>query len=845
MTFKPLYLRKYEEGLIQSRPDFILPNDAFPTLFNAYIYREKIIKKSGAKKLGRLRRTFTDVSIGNSGASVWSFNLYAVVTPAITDPLKELQIGSVTIKIGAEEFVDNGLGELTNATPGNSGTINYLTGAIAITHTFGAGVASTATFSYYPTLPVMGINTRELLSITQEETVVFDTKYAYVYDANQYIEFIPGTTWTGGNADFFWSTNYWVQPDGANKIFWVTNFSGITGDPIRYTNGTTWIDFTPTIDASGNKLNQCRALLPFRGSLLAFNTWEGATLGTSKNYPQRIRWSGIGNPISDTSSIFPTPADVNTNAWIDSPPGKGGYLDIPTSQDIVLVGFVRDNLVIYCERSTWQLRYTGQTIQPFQIEKVNSEIGSASTFSGIPFDMSISAIGSTGISNCDSFKSTRIDIKIPDLAFNINSENSGMQRIYGARDYPRRLAYWTYPQPAGEEEASADIIYPNRRLVYNYENESWAIFYDSYTALGTFQPTDNPTWESDDIWDNINYSWGSKPESLPLIIGGNQMGYVMQLNDQTNNQPSLTITAITSDGISPTIVTCPNHNLDPNTIISISGIPRGTPYATTLNNPKSALITGITKATHAVVTSPAHSLSTGDDVLFSDVEGMVEINGQVSIITVIDANSFSCDDIDSTTYTTYTTGGFWKLNVPNVFLASINQADTTEIFLYKFNEATQSFTTPQLDASATYIGGGEISVRDNFFIQSKKFHFLDEGETIRLGYMDIAVKSNSQGEMSLYTLADYVDSPTNTLPLNVNVVTNTVDPFFNSRVPLQDNGQGELSFQRVICPTYGAFISFVWTFSPSQMNTNKSETGVEIQSHILWLRKSGKQLNRG
>ena len=844
MTFKPLYIRKYEEGLIQSRPDFILPNDAFPTLFNAYIYREKILKKSGASKLGRLRRVFTDVSIGNSGASVWSFNLFALVTPAITETLKQLEPGSVTITIGTEDFVDNGLGILTNATTGNSGTVNYNTGAITITHTLGAGVASTATFGYFPTLPVMGINTRELLSITQEETIVFDTKYAYVYEAGEYVEFIPGTTWSGGDADFFWSTNYWVQPDGAAKIFWVTNFSGSTGDPIRYTNGSDWVDFAPTINSSGGKLTQCRAILPFRGSLLAFNTWEGADLATSINYPQRIRWCGIGNPISDTSVIFPNAGDVNVNAWIDSPPGKGGYLDIPTSQDIVLVGFVRDNLIIYCERSTWQLRYTGQTIQPFQIEKVNSEIGSASTFSGVPFDTSISAIGQTGISNCDSFKSTRIDIKNPDLAFNINSENSGMQRIYGARDYPKRLAYWIYPDPTGEEEASVDVIYPNRRLVYNYENDSWGIFYDSFTALGTFQPTDNPSWDLDIPWDDINFTWASKPESLPLIIGGNQMGYVMILNDLTLNDPSLTITAITSDGVTPTQLTCPNHNLDPNTLITISGIPIGTPYATSLNNPKQALISNITKATNAVVTSASHTLSTGDSVLFQDVGGMTEINGDESIITVIDSNTFSCDNIDSTTFTTYTSGGFWQLNTPTVFLASINQDDTTKIDLYKFNEESQTFITPQFDASATYIGGGEISVRDNFFIQSKKFHFLDEGEATRLGYMDIVAKTNAQGEMSLYTFANYVDSPTNTLPLNVNVITNMVDPFFNSRVPLQDNGQGEVSFQRVICPTYGSFISFAWTFSPSQMNSNKCETGVEIQSHILWMRKSGKQLNR-
>jgi hypothetical protein len=166
------------------------------------------------------------------------------------------------------------------------------------------------------------------------------------------------------------------------------------------------------IPASGGNpniyLNQCLCLLPFRSRLVAFNTFEGQTLGTSINYPQRIRWAAIGNPL--VVDAMGPPATVG--AWRDDVRGRGGYIDIPTAENIISVGYVRDNLVIYCERSTWQLRYTGRSVAPFQIEKVNTELGAQSTFSAVQFDTSLVGIGDKGVVECDSYKSERIDIKI-------------------------------------------------------------------------------------------------------------------------------------------------------------------------------------------------------------------------------------------------------------------------------------------------------------------------------------------------------------------------------------------------------------------------------------------------
>ncbi len=70
-----------------------------------------------------------------------------------------------------------------------------------------------------------------------------------------------------------------------------------------------------------------------------------------------------------------------------------------------------------------------------------------------------------------------------------------------------------------------------------------------------------------------------------------------------------------------------------------------------------ATVSAISKANPAVVTATAHGLTGGEIVKFAAVVGMTQINGKLACVKVIDANSFYAYGIDSTGYTTYTSGG--------------------------------------------------------------------------------------------------------------------------------------------------------------------------------------------
>lgn len=72
-------------------------------------------------------------------------------------------------------------------------------------------------------------------------------------------------------------------------------------------------------------------------------------------------------------------------------------------------------------------------------------------------------------------------------------------------------------------------------------------------------------------------------------------------------------------------------------------------------------ITGASKANPCVITRVAHGFDTNDRVRIIDVQGMTELNDKTYILTKINNDSFSLNSTDSTSYGTYTSGGFATL----------------------------------------------------------------------------------------------------------------------------------------------------------------------------------------
>lgn len=68
-------------------------------------------------------------------------------------------------------------------------------------------------------------------------------------------------------------------------------------------------------------------------------------------------------------------------------------------------------------------------------------------------------------------------------------------------------------------------------------------------------------------------------------------------------------------------------------------------------------ITAISKASEAIITA-THDFSIGDYVLIDGVGGMTEINKRIVRVSAVSTTvSFTAEDLDSTNWTTYTSGG--------------------------------------------------------------------------------------------------------------------------------------------------------------------------------------------
>ena len=544
-------------GIQKDLEPWLLPDQAYEQLNNAYIYRGKVVKRFGAMGIS-----------GIFGLDQLGSRLRLEVKTG-TVPGAVFAIGQA-FSVGDDILTVNALGvpaTLLTTNGAITGTYNTTTGAYVI-----VGAGATPIY-FYPATPVMGFADYESTSLNDEPTYAFDTQFAYQIVNNVWERLGAGAaTWTGTDSDFFWTHTYRGVTADLRTLF-VTNH--VQADGIRYFDGTTWFAYSP-VYVGANVIISCKLIVGFKERLLLLNTIESG--GTFVN---RVRYSAKGSPFA-------------VNAFIEVPNGNGGFFDIPVKESIISCREFKDRLIIYCERSTWEIVSTSNAITPFKLRQINGEYGAESTFSVVPFDAAILSVGENGINACNCQNVDRIDSAIPDEVFKFHNDNNGQIRVHGIRDYRAGMVYWTVPQ----EKSTAK--FPNRILAYNHNTNSWSFFDDSITCFGYYYYQDDVTWADINMaWEEYDASWNSYifDEAYRTPIAGNQTGYTFVIVPELSfNAPSLQITDI----------------------VDAAGV--------------------------VTITSINHNLKSGDWIFIEDCVGITELNGENFRVNTIDADSFTIDE---------------------------------------------------------------------------------------------------------------------------------------------------------------------------------------------------------
>ncbi len=716
-----LVISNFQTGYETDREPFIINNDAFPTLNNAYLWRGKCYRKRGNSFLGRLEITLTDQALGTTTiGGDFSVNILTFLGILAITADATIAIGSITVTVGGTTFTEPFPADGTLiGVPSGTGTINYVTGALTLTGAPSA-TAVTITFGYYPNLPVLGLESFDTGTTNLPRLLAFDNLYSYEIAQPSYIfhnvNFYKATgtpfLWSGGVTNQFWTINYtgalWATNGtpgfhfqaissivtGAtttintatahglvtgdyvffNEIVGVgaaainlmtaivtvinptqftvpiTTTGALTGgifqtltadgggtsfgdgikwydgDPIVTADAKGWVNFAPPLSNSPTPtyLVGAKMILPFKGRLLFFGVYTATSAGGITFNGNRVEYSWDGTPFY--SSLVPTGQVFDARAWFTNVAGFGGFISAPITQNIVTVAENEDVVLMGMERRQLKLIFTGDDSFPFIIQTIDTELGSQNTFSGIALDTGALTIGEYGLALTTQQSAQRVDLKIPDQVFDISKANGASAQVTAYRDFRYEFIYFTYIP------TDSPANFPSKTLVYNYRENSWATFDENYTHYGTFRKTGNTTWatlgEEYGTWAEWNDPWnfGSTMADYPLVIGGNQQGFVMIKNAGTFEDNSQYISAISQ-------VYFP--------------------------------IYGVT------ITSPNHGLNNNDFVVFNNAIGMTNFNGVIYKVVIIDEDNFLLNftptqEANKITGTYLGGGVYRRLSQPNI-----------------------------------------------------------------------------------------------------------------------------------------------------------------------------------
>ena len=222
MAFDRFLIAPIKTGLQTDLRPWLIPDDAFQYMQNAYCFRGRVRKRFGSRYMGT----------GWSSPAVQQlFSRFSVLLNMQTDSSGDISISVPGTKYAPGQMFSIGNEIFTvyqNGTPAamlTTGastvyTYNTTTGAVVIN-----GATPLTNVYFYPAQPVMGLTIYDSGPINNQPSYGFDTQFAYVFAGGFWSR--SGTAiWHGGITNFFWAYNWQAITDDPPILF-VSNFFAV------------------------------------------------------------------------------------------------------------------------------------------------------------------------------------------------------------------------------------------------------------------------------------------------------------------------------------------------------------------------------------------------------------------------------------------------------------------------------------------------------------------------------------------------------------------------------------------------------------------------------------------
>lgn len=344
---------------------------------------------------------------------------------------------------------------------------------------------------------------------------------------------LVGDYFTGTVSNFFNSTNWMSLLYVVNNADPITTFNGTT--LARPPFGITQADVTAFVNNIATALD----VEVYKNRFLVLSPSYTNNAGNNGIQPQTVAYSAINNAVN-------LAADV---------PGNGGFIEAGTDDFIQAAEFLRDQLIIFFQRSTWLFRFTGSSFDPFRFDRLNNSKNTNAPYGSIGYDERATSMGNKGLIACDGVNVQRYDLQIIDEFLEIDQNN--FKQAYGTRFDSINQSWMLYPSKE-DQDIVAGVKLSDKALVYNFLENTWSIYDFTLPSekallncLGVYHQVTDKIWSDfpapatpppippqppflPNSWGASNFSWNNYllQNQAPILLGGGQDGQVYELDDE-------------------------------------------------------------------------------------------------------------------------------------------------------------------------------------------------------------------------------------------------------------------------------------------------------------------------